>query len=150
MASFGTHDLPPFAAYWNEADLATATQIGVMDASAADQIATARAADKQALAAHLRDRGLIEDEADAGQAYRGATRLLAESEAEWVVLSLEDTWGETRSQNVPGTMAHQHPNWTGRAKYGLEQIEASTDVANVMEMMRDIRPGPEKETMDRG
>jgi 4-alpha-glucanotransferase len=150
VASFGTHDLPTFAAYWMDTDLALACRMGVMTEETAGHVAGERTGERQALAQHLRDRGLIGEDATVAAAYRGATRLLAESEAEWALVNLEDTWGETRSQNVPGTMAHQHPNWTGRARYGLEQIEASKDVASVTEMMRDLRPYEEQETLDGG
>jgi 4-alpha-glucanotransferase len=72
--------------------------------------------------------------------YRGATRLLAESDAARVLLNLEDLWGETRAQNLPGTMADQHPNWTQRAKFAQEEFSLLGDITKTMAMMREVRP----------
>jgi 4-alpha-glucanotransferase len=142
VASFGTHDLPPFAAYWTDADLEERQRLGLMDAETVQRVAEERRRDKQALEQHLRQRGLVGEAASTAEAYRGATRLLAESEASWVLLNLEDTWGETRSQNVPGTTGGQHPNWTQRAKYGLEELAAIDDITRALEVVRgDMRSG---------
>jgi 4-alpha-glucanotransferase len=141
IASFGTHDLPTFAAYWTDADLEERRRIGLMDEETEGRVAEERLQEKGALLSHLRGRGLAGDQPVLAEVYRGATRLLAESEARWVMLNLEDTWSETRSQNVPGTMAHQHANWTQRAKYALEDFGGVGDITRAMELMREVRPG---------
>jgi len=141
IASFGTHDLPPFAAYWNDVDLEERQRMGLMDAETVERVALERERDREALASHLRERGLLDDGATTSEVYRASTRLLAESEAAWAMVNLEDTWGETRSQNVPGTMAEQHPNWTQRARYAIEQFGSLGDITKTMELMRETRPG---------
>lgn len=140
IASFSTHDLPTFAAYWTDADLAERQRIGLMDAETEQRTMSERLLEKKALAAHLRGRGLIGDEASEVDVYRGATRLLAESEARRVLLNLEDLWGETRAQNLPGTMADQHTNWTHRARYALEELSSIDDITSTLAMMRKTRP----------
>jgi 4-alpha-glucanotransferase len=139
VASFGTHDLPPFAAYWTDADLEQRRRIGLMDEAAEQRAMGERLREKQALYGHLRERGLIGEEPSTAEVYRGATRLLGESEARWVMLSLEDTWAETRSQNVPGTVAEQHANWTQRARYSLEQFGPVDDITKALEVMVETR-----------
>jgi 4-alpha-glucanotransferase len=140
IASFSTHDLPTFAAYWTDADLEERQRIGLMDAETEQRTMSERLLEKKALAAHLRGRGLIGDEASEVDVYRGATRLLAESEARRVLLNLEDLWGETRAQNLPGTMADQHANWTHRARYALEELSSIDDITSTLAMMRKTRP----------
>ena len=46
---------------------------------------------------------------------------LAASPARAVIVSLEDLWAETASQNVPGTV-NEHPNWRRCAPWSLEEI----------------------------
>jgi 4-alpha-glucanotransferase len=143
MASFGTHDLPPFAAYWTDADLEERRRMGLMDDETVNRVISERLAEKQALLASLQRRGLAGEAPSTAEVYRGATELLAESHAAWVMLSLEDTWGETRSQNVPGTLADQRPNWTQRAKHSLEAFDTLEDMMKTFELMQSLRPKDE-------
>jgi 4-alpha-glucanotransferase len=139
IASFGTHDLAPFASFWNDEDLAQRQEIGVMTDEDTESIKDLRGPGKRALWQHLRNRELINQESDTGEIYRGAMRLLAESPGRWAALSLEDTWGETEAQNVPGTLESQHANWLRRAKYGLEQFDSISDITSTLGMMRGAR-----------
>ncbi len=149
IASFGTHDMAPFAAFWTDADLKQRIAAGIMDSAVAGRMAGERVKGKRALAEHLKARGLLQDASSAREAYRGSTRLLAESRARWTTVSLEDAWGETRPQNVPGTDATQNPNWTRRAKYVLEQFDQLEDITAVTDVMRSVR-GSEKEEQNAG
>jgi len=146
IASFGTHDLAPFAAFWTDEDMALRQRIGVMSQEAAEGLRAARGRDKAALVQYLRERGLTGREATTAEVYRATTRLLGASGARWATLSLEDVWGETRPQNVPGTLEAQHPNWVRRAKYGLEQFESVDDITSAVDVMRSARSdGKEKQ-----
>jgi 4-alpha-glucanotransferase len=146
IASFSTHDLPAFAAYWTDTDLEERQRLGLTDAGARQRTMSRRHAEKQALKEHLCGRTLIGDEASEAEVYRGAMRLLAESEAARVLLNLEDMWGETRSQNLPGTMADQHANWTQRASYAQEEFASVDDITRTTAMMREVRPKGSGET----
>jgi 4-alpha-glucanotransferase len=150
IASFGTHDLAPFAAFWTDEDLALRQRIGLVSADAAAGMKASRGTGKRAVWQHLRQRGLIDEGAAEMETYRGTASLLAESRARWVALSLEDTWGETRPQNVPGTLETQHPNWRRRAKYGLDQFDQLDDITNIVDVMRSVRGGEAKEQQNAG
>jgi 4-alpha-glucanotransferase len=139
IASFGTHDLAPFAAFWTDEDLEQRERIGVMSPEASKSLKDSRAPGKRALWVNLRHRGLIGAEATTADVYEGATRLLAESPAAWAMLSLEDTWGETEPQNIPGTLDDQHANWVRRARHGIEEFDSMSDITNVTEIMRESR-----------
>jgi 1,4-alpha-glucan branching enzyme len=59
---------------------------------------------------------------------------LGRSDAALVVVDVEDLWLETEPQNVPGTASDERPNWTRRARHGLDEladlgpVNASADV----------------------
>jgi 4-alpha-glucanotransferase len=55
-----------------------------------------------------------------------------------VLINLEDLWGETLPQNVPATQ-HERPNWRRLARYGLEAIEGSAEVADILSMVEKAR-----------
>jgi len=59
VASFATHDLPPFAAYWTDEDLRERQRLGLASADQAQEEIEARAGVKSALLTHLQVRGLV-------------------------------------------------------------------------------------------
>jgi 4-alpha-glucanotransferase len=138
-ASFGTHDLPPFAAYWQDRDLDQRDELGLLTQARVAEEKRGRERNRRALMSNLRARGLVRDESDLGQVFRGSTALLAESGAEWMMLNLEDAWGELRSQNLPGTTSEQHPNWVSRAAYSLDDFESVEGLTKAIETIRLYR-----------
>jgi 4-alpha-glucanotransferase len=52
---------------------------------------------------------------------------LANSEAWLVLVTLEDLWLETRSQNRPGTTT-EHPNWQAKLRVSLDELAAREDL----------------------
>jgi 4-alpha-glucanotransferase len=64
--------------------------------------------------------------------FRAASLELGASAAPWVVLQLEDLWGERDPQNVPGTST-ERPNWLRRAAHAL--TDAPPDAAR---LLRDV------------
>src|SRR5438874_13595759 len=53
--------------------------------------------------------------------FDAATRFLASSMADVVLVNLEDLWDETLPQNVPSTST-ERPNWRRRVRPTIEQI----------------------------
>ena len=138
-ASFATHDLPPFAAYWTDEDLQERERLGLLPPERVQEEGGARAGLKAALLEHLLARGLVTDSPEVSEVFRGALTLLAESDAEYVMVGLEDTWGETRAQNIPGTATEQYPNWTNRAAHSLEEFDSVTDLTEALDAVRRLR-----------
>ncbi|MCC6669625.1 MAG: 4-alpha-glucanotransferase [Planctomycetes bacterium] len=101
LASLNTHDLPTFAAEWGD------------------------------LAGHHRAQLVLRFLAREGCApggpddlagfFRASLRWLGRSPARMVLANLEDLWGETRPQNVPGTES-SNPNWRRKARFALDEI----------------------------
>lgn len=108
VASLNTHDMPPFAAYWEQ--------------SSADR----RESFASAVGAPL--------DGEPAVIANHAHRWLAGSPARTVMVTLEDVWGETRPQNLPGTSG-EAPNWRGRHRYSLEQLPALPELRQLSQSM---------------
>jgi 4-alpha-glucanotransferase len=67
-------------------------------------------------------------------------RFLAASQAQFVLVNLEDLWLETQPQNTPGTTI-ERPNWRRKARLGLEQIRTSNPCLNILAEVNRIRAG---------
>jgi 4-alpha-glucanotransferase len=112
IASLNTHDMQPFAAYWDALDVAHRRALGARihvgrTPSAADMVEP-----------------LLE--------------YISASRARILLVNLEDLWLETRPQNVPGTTTEQ-PNWRRRARYTLEQIQDHPDVLRALSTIAERR-----------
>lgn len=145
IASFSTHDLPTFAAYWQDQDLAQRRDLGLLTPEGVHAEMVGRRGAKHALATHLDARGLTAGDGDIGDLYRGSLALQAESGASWLVLNLEDTWAETRLQNMPGTTEAQYPNWHSRAAHSLDDFDAIEGVRRAIETVRAYSAHPKSE-----
>ncbi len=88
--------------------------------------------------AFLQERGLLEDGASTDRVLRAALRYLAGGPGRMVVATLEDLWGETLPQNVPGT-TDEHPNWRRRARHSLEELTALPEVVEPLREMDRLR-----------
>ncbi|HEX4219189.1 MAG TPA: 4-alpha-glucanotransferase, partial [Acidimicrobiales bacterium] len=118
LASWGTHDLPRFAAYWDGADIDDRQRTGAVDRAGADHERAERAANKVAFRAalHLDDDGPGDD---TGELLAGCLRHMAAGPALLMLVDLEDLWLEREPQNRPGT-GPAVPNWRLRAAKTLD------------------------------
>jgi 4-alpha-glucanotransferase len=110
-----THDTPTFAGYWTGADIDLRLRLGHINQPAARAERAGRRKLRTAVRNDLAARGVPATGAQGvGMALM---RLQARSHAPITLVNLEDLWGETRPQNVPGTL-DEYPNWrrrTGRS-----------------------------------
>ena len=137
LATVGTHDVPPAAAFITGEHVALRARLGLLTrdeaterSSAADAIATWRAA--------LAGQGLLPAGGDpAPAAFTIALyAYLARTPAALIGVSLADAVGDRRPQNMPGTTS-EYPNWRvplcdgeGRAVL-LEDLDGRQDVRAV-------------------
>jgi 4-alpha-glucanotransferase len=63
---------------------------------------------------------------------------LAGTDVRAVLVNLEDLWGETQPQNVPGT-GDEEPNWRRRARLGLEGIVAGEETGPALDRLARAR-----------
>ncbi|MDX2115322.1 MAG: 4-alpha-glucanotransferase [Planctomycetota bacterium] len=141
VASVNTHDMAPFAAYWSGQDIDDRIGLGMLDESKRDAERSTRGKQRDALIAQMRkDKRLPAGKADEAALRDAMLAHLCESPADFVLVSLEDLWLETKWQNVPGTM-DQHPNWRRRFKMQLEQLQRNAGVVRVLKAMNAARKG---------
>ncbi|HEX3331134.1 MAG TPA: 4-alpha-glucanotransferase [Gaiellales bacterium] len=119
MVGMNTHDMPTFAGFWDT-----------------DGAADGR---RDALRARLERRGHAVTD---GPAALDACLLeLAGTDAQALLVSLEDMWWEHERQNVPGTTT-EHPNWQRLARYGVDELDAVPDLAPRLRRIADARRSP--------
>jgi 4-alpha-glucanotransferase len=139
-ASIGTHDLPPFASWWQDLDIEGRRALGVLSHDRARMESEEREPKRRQLIAYLRKQGLLAPDALGLQdVLRALLCFLGSSAADWLVVNLEDLWLETQPQNVPGTTDDQHPNWRHRAAHGLDELDALPDVVETLAAVRQAR-----------
>ena len=139
LSGVNTHDMPPFAAWWEGEDIADRLQRGLITPSGARQEYERRARRKDFLAGFLRRRGWLRGAAaDAATMFRACARYLAAGPARALVLSLEDCWGETAQQNVPGTLT-ERPNWRRTARYALEEFSRNRRLLGLLREVNRLR-----------
>lgn len=142
-ASLNTHDMPTFRSFWEARDVADMQELGFFDEQQArderDRRAQLRREMVDALPAE--ERG---DQGDDRKAYVGVLRRLldglAASPARMVLVNLEDLWGETEPQNVPGTHLEK-PNWRRKARHTFEEFSQKPEVVETLRRMDRIRKG---------
>jgi len=111
LATVGTHDVPPAAAFVTGEHVALRVRLGLLAGSLNDereQAAAAMAAWRDALAGQA----LIQPGSEPGPAelIRALYAYLARTPSVMLGVSLADAVGERRPQNLPGTTT-EYPNW---------------------------------------
>lgn len=137
VASLNTHDMAPFASFWEGGDVDEMEEIGLCDSQEAAAKIENRAQVRQALG-----RFLGSNPKKGAMATRPimqeCQQWLAASRAKMVLVNLEDLWLETVPQNVPGTHL-ERPNWQHKARYKLEQFTAQKKIAAMLNTIRSCR-----------
>ena len=154
VAGLNTHDMRPFAGFWKEFDIGDQLELGLLSERDARQDRLRRRDLKRALLEHFQEKqtssekfrsaqpGGEKDEGDAASGEDEDVRRvvaaclseLASSEAEFLMINLEDLWAETLAQNTPGTIS-ERVNWRHKSRHGLEDIR---QIPRVVELLRGI------------
>ena len=137
LATVGTHDVPPAAAFVTGEHVALRVRLGLLTGSLEAERARAAAA-MSAWRAALAGQRLLDSDARPGPAEVTAALYgyLARTPAALIGVSLADAVGERRPQNLPGT-TDEYPNWRvplgdgdGRAVM-LEDLDAHPGVREI-------------------
>jgi 4-alpha-glucanotransferase len=142
-ASLNTHDMPTFRSFWEARDVAEMQELGFFDEQQAREERERRAQLRREMVETLpaEERG---DQGDDRRACAGVLRRLldglAASPARMVLVNLEDLWGETEPQNVPGTHLEK-PNWRRKARPTFEEFSQKPEVVEALRRMDRIRKG---------
>ena len=125
VAGMNTHDMPTFTGFWEGEDIERRLALGLITEEDATRERADRASQKAALVRVLEARGA--PTGDTARILESCHDQIASSDAELMLLNLEDLWGEAEPQNVPGT-TDQNPNWQRRARYPVSQLDAAPDL----------------------
>lgn len=141
VAGMNTHDMPPFAAFWAGADLEDRKKKGLLSAGDFRAEVAKRDRTRRSLRAFLRRRGWL----SAGAAGRAEVldachAFLAASPARLLLVGLEDLWGETRQQNIPGS-GSDAGHWRGRARWSLERFGRMQKILRRLRRIDRLRRG---------
>jgi 4-alpha-glucanotransferase len=111
LATVGTHDIPPAAAFLTGEQVTLRAELGLLT-RAEDEERRAAAADLSQFLAALHREGVLPGGATpSGEQFTAALyAYLARTPAVLIGVSLADAAGERRPQNVPGT-TDEYPNW---------------------------------------
>jgi 4-alpha-glucanotransferase len=119
LATFATHDLPTFAGWLNDRDLAAKHAIGLDPGETAAERAAAREAFARA-AADGRPAADFED----------LVRFLGATRSRLVMIALEDMLGMLDQVNIPGTVT-EAPNWKQKLPIDLESLKSNQPLQRV-------------------
>ncbi|HEX5757661.1 MAG TPA: 4-alpha-glucanotransferase [Thermoanaerobaculia bacterium] len=137
-ASLNTHDMPPFKAFWDGADIEDRLELGLLDEEQARRERERLEEVRRELVELVRRRAGTNGQPDYPQVLRGLLEYLAESPARLLLINLEDLWQETRPQNVPGTSA-ERPNWRRKARLAFEQLACDPEVLATLRRVDALR-----------
>jgi 4-alpha-glucanotransferase len=139
IAALNTHDMHPFAAFWQGIDIDERVENGVLSRDRAVIERRQRDSGKETVVRCLRQRNVLSSQFPSEKEIYGAIcRVLAGSDVEGLLLSIDDLTGSAQAQNIPGTCA-EHPNWRRRAVKSLEQLEADVDITNFLRGINEER-----------
>lgn len=139
VASLNTHDVPTLAGYWAGQEIDQRVELGLLDDEQAADERFARGRTRLALQDFARRR-LGVPEADLPVVLQALHDFLAASDAQMVLVNLEDLWLEEQPQNVPGT-GWERPNWRRAMQRSLEDIVSDADLAAALGRVDERRRG---------
>jgi (1->4)-alpha-D-glucan 1-alpha-D-glucosylmutase len=128
VAYVDTHDTATFAGFLGGEEIDLRQSLGLLDPPAAGAARSRRAATRRAIEARLRQSGAL-PRGDGARTVSILAALLEElgrSDAELVIVNLEDLWGETDPHNVPGTTL-EHANFARRLEPSIEDQARRAD-----------------------
>ncbi len=138
IASLNTHDMPPFASFWQGMDIQYRRSFGLIEEENAAREIKERQDIKNNIISFLRRRlGKSITKEDIYEVLKSMLLELSSSNAEIVLINLEDLWLETQPQNVPGAMTYA--NWRKKAHYSFEEFSILPQVLDLLKAVNQNR-----------
>jgi 4-alpha-glucanotransferase len=139
VASLNTHDMPPFASFWQGLDIKERRELDLLDKKGTREEKETRRSIIKVLSAFLQRKGWLKKAGlDTLSALRACLSFLAGSQARIVLVNLEDLWLETQSQNIPSTKK-EYPNWRHKARYRPEEFCQMPQVLDTLQTINRLR-----------
>jgi 4-alpha-glucanotransferase len=135
-----THDLPPFAAWWEERDIELRAALDLYPvAERLEQDRRERPQARRFLTAALREAGTLGGDQSEAPPVEAVHRFLARTPARLMVLQAEDMLGLREQVNVPGTTV-EHPNWLRRLPTPVEAMFEQSVARRIVAALAAERP----------
>lgn len=125
LVTFATHDLPTFAAWREQRDLALKQALAIDPGESSEQRGRALDALRRSIGQH----GIETME------FALVARHLADAPSRLLVISLEDVLHLDDQINVPGTV-NEYPNWRHRLPVDLEDFRSQPGFARIAQAMQ--------------
>lgn len=140
IASLNTHDMFPFASFWQASDISERRKLKLLDPKSAKSESDKRQEIKKALVSILQQKSLTNEQGqDSQETFIALLLLLASSSAFAVLINLEDLWLENNPQNIPGTQAPE--NWRRKTRYSFDEFSHSPGITNILNKISLSRRG---------
>jgi 4-alpha-glucanotransferase len=137
VASINTHDMPTFASFWEGRDIDDRVEMDLLNERGAREEREKREALRGNVRTFLKARALLQDGGDdTKDALAALLKFLGRSDAEIVLVNLEDLWLETDPQNVPGLPER---SWRQKFMFTLEQMRRDSNVTAALRSMDEQR-----------
>lgn len=144
--------MSPIAAFLDGREIDDRIAVGIFDPDLRDKEHARRLRTRRAMTPFFKRHGLIPtgndaarngsrhapDHDDAEQIRDAIHKWMADSDAEFLLVNIEDLWLETHWQNMPGTV-EEHPNWRNRLRYDLGEIGKRTSTARLLKELERLR-----------
>jgi 4-alpha-glucanotransferase len=127
LATFTTHDLPPFAAWAEARDLETLRALGIPASESADQRQQAYSSLMAAVA--------LDTMPVAASPFERTVAFLGNSGSAVIAVTLEDMLGLKNQVNLPGTYK-EYPNWRYRAAITWPDLRTQIERLSIILQMR--------------
>lgn len=134
VAVLNTHDMPPFAGWWQGLDIEDRVELGILNPTIADEERKKRRSLLEALVQTLQRQGRLQGPGEPQDVLQACLAHICDGAAQLVLTNVEDLWLETQPQNVPGTW-HERPNWQRKARFSMEEMSRMAEVLQVLRFM---------------
>ena len=138
LATLNTHDMPPFAAFWEGLDVQDRVDLGLLDKDGAITELNNRNKLRDALVRFLCPDGRKRRDPSIVEVMKASLEFLGRNRNRMAMVNLEDLWYEKQPQNVPGT-CEERPNWKRKSRYSLHQITGMREVGEMLETLDHAR-----------
>lgn len=131
LACLNTHDLVPFQGYLESFDIHKFKELGIYTPKKSRKEIHSR---EDTIQKWSRDLNVDDPEF----LFMKVCELMAAGPADLFLINLEDLWGETKPQNIPGTW-HEFPNWMRKLKFSVEEWSQSSEMNNFINRLAHMR-----------
>lgn len=131
LACFSTHDTPTLRGFWYGEDIDLWGRVGWIGSDETARRHSQRSRQRQSLR-NLCDIGPTATAPEISQAIQ---HNLAQAPSALVAVQLDDVFGLTDAQNLPGTI-DEHPNWRRRSPVAVGDFSDDADIRSIDDMMQ--------------